>query len=58
MFDGIHWGSLTEQLKRYNQAHKTKYTLETFSKMVLAQPNQFHEKTIKRARFYLNIIKR
>ena len=55
-FEDMKWGSLTKQVEVYNQQHKTKLDLHSFSMMVLANPDKFKERTKKRARFYINVI--
>jgi len=54
----IHWGTFTEQHNSYNKAHSIgkKKSLKTFANFILKHPNKFHSKTVKRARFYNNVI--
>ena len=56
-FDEIKWGSLTKQLQAFNRKNRTKMDLESFSKHILANPENFIERSKDRARFYLNVIK-
>ena len=51
-FDKIKWGSLTEQMKH----HPEMKSLEQFSNHILANPQEFQKRTIKRANFYKNVI--
>jgi hypothetical protein len=56
-FDDIKWGSLTKQLQEFNRKNRSKMDLESFSKHILDNPNNFIERSKDRARFYLNVIK-
>jgi hypothetical protein len=55
-FEDMKWGSFTEQLDAYNSGKKDKLSLEEFAKMILKEPSKYKSKTLKRARFYLNVI--
>ena len=55
-FEDIKWGSFSKQLKAYNSQHNTNMDLHNFAMMILANPDKFKERTIKRARFYINVI--
>ena len=59
-WDHIRWGSFTEQFKRYNSTHTKKMKdLTAFAKMILKAPkSKYHERTRKRANFYLNVLKK
>jgi hypothetical protein len=55
-FEDMKWGSFSKQLKVYNTQHKKNLDLHNFAMMILANPDKFKERTIKRARFYINVI--
>jgi len=55
-FEDLKWGSFSNQLKQYNKTHKPKLDLHNFAMMILANPKQFNKRTIRRARFYINVI--
>lgn len=57
-WEDLKWGSFTAQFKRYNQTHPHSPLpdLESFAKMILTHPENYHQKTLKRARFYQNVI--
>jgi hypothetical protein len=55
-FEDIKWGSFTEQLNAYNSGKSKKLSLEDFAKMILKDPSKYKAKTLKRARFYLNVL--
>lgn len=59
-FDDIKWGSFTEQFKRFKQQHpKSKVEdLEDFARMIISNPEDYAKRTIKRARFYKNVLER
>jgi len=53
-FGKIDWGTLTNQFKR-SKIPKVD-TLKEFAEYVEDHPTKFHSKTLKRARFYTNVI--
>jgi hypothetical protein len=53
-FDKMDWGSLTNQFKRSKIPNIA--DLKEFSKYIEKHPEKFHTKTLKRARFYNNVI--
>jgi len=55
-WEDLKWGSFTAQFKRYNQTHTPLPDLEAFAEMILRNPHDYHLKTLKRARFYQNVI--
>jgi len=57
-WEDLKWGSFTKQFQRYKQTHPSSSisNLEEFAKSILRNPNDYHPKTLKRARFYLNVI--
>ena len=55
-FQDLNWGSLTKQLKAFKLSHPSINTLVKFAKYIIGNKDEFQEKTIKRATFYLNVI--
>jgi len=55
-WEDLNWGSFTAQFKRYNQTNPPLPDLEAFAEMILRNPHDYHLKTLKRARFYQNVI--
>ena len=56
-FEDIKWGSFSKQFKEYNRtAKKPLNDLENFANMIMKTPEKFKPRTIKRARFYLNVL--
>ena len=55
-WDSIDWGSFEEQLKAYNGKMKKKLDMPEFADMILKTPEKFQRKTVKRARFYKNVL--
>jgi len=57
-WEDLKWGSFTKQFQRYKQTHPSSSisNLEEFAKSILRNPNDYHPRTLKRARFYLNVI--
>ena len=57
-FDDIKWGSFTEQFNRFRNKHKNSpiKDLEQFARMLIENPSKYNKTTIKRARFYLNVL--
>jgi hypothetical protein len=55
-FQDLNWGSLTKQFKAFKSSHPNINTLEKFAKYIIGNKDEFQEKTIKRANFYLNVI--
>ena len=55
-WDSMDWGSFSEQLKYYNSKNKKKLDLPQFAKMILKNPGKYKQKTVKRARFYENVL--
>ena len=57
-WDKIDWGSFTKQFNRFKQTHTGGKIsdLEDFAKLILKNPEKYASKTLKRARFYLNVI--
>ena len=54
----IKWGSFTAQFKAWNKQHPKdqKKDLREFADMILKDPKSFKEKTLRRARFYVNVL--
>ena len=59
-WEHLKWGSFTKQFQAYKSAHRYSKIkdLEAFAKMILRHPKKYQPRTIKRANFYLNVIKR
>ncbi len=55
-WEDLSWGSFTAQLERYNSQSGKKMTLPQFSEMILEDPKKYASKTVKRARFYKNVL--
>jgi hypothetical protein len=57
-WEHLKWGSFTKQFEKYNQEHPHNEIedLEHFAKSILANPKEYQPTTLKRARFYLNVI--
>jgi hypothetical protein len=57
-WEHLKWGSFTKQFERYNQEHPDNgiEDLEHFARSILANPKEYQPRTLKRARFYLNVI--
>ena len=55
-YKDLNWGSLTKQFKAFKSSHPNLNTLEKFAKYVIGNKDEFQDKTIKRANFYLNVI--
>ena len=58
-FTGVKWGTFSAQFKDYNSKNKgaKKKSLKSFASFITKHPSRFHSKTVKRARFYNNVIK-
>jgi len=57
-FNKIKWGTLTTQLKTFQKKHPSITTLEDFSNYILTHPKEFREKTLQRAHFYINVVRK
>tara|TARA_R110000751_G_scaffold7427_3_gene30377 strand:+ start:8826 stop:10985 length:2160 start_codon:yes stop_codon:yes gene_type:complete len=57
-FDDIKWGTFTQQFKRFKEEHKNSpiKDLEDFAEMIVKNKEDYQKKTLKRARFYLNVL--
>jgi hypothetical protein len=57
-WEHLKWGSFTKQFEAYNHEHPDNGIddLEHFAKSILANPKEYQPRTLKRARFYLNVI--
>jgi len=53
---GLNWGSLTKQFNAFKISHPNINSLEKFAKYIIGNKDEFQDKTIKRANFYLNVI--
>lgn len=54
----IKWGSFTAQFQAWNKQHPKdkKKDLREFADMIMKDPKSFKEKTLRRARFYVNVL--
>jgi hypothetical protein len=59
-FEDMKWGSFTKQFQAYRSQHPKSRVkdLDAFAKMIIKSPKKYQEKTLKRARFYLNVIEK
>jgi len=57
IFNKIHWGTFTEQFKRYRRTHPQIKDLEDFATHIITNPKEFNHTTLHRAMFYENVIK-
>ncbi len=57
-WEDIKWGSFTKQLEQYNSKMKNKLDLPKFAEMILKDPKKYKQKTVKRARFYKNVLQK
>ena len=55
-WEHIKWGSFTKQFNAYNKHHQPLKDLEEFAIMILKEPHKYQDKTLKRARFYKNVL--
>jgi hypothetical protein len=56
-WEHMKWGSFTKQFERYRQQYPdAKGDLETFARTIITNPKDYHKRTVKRARFYLNVL--
>jgi hypothetical protein len=55
-FEDIKWGTFTKQLEAYNRQHKKNLDLCKFADMILKDTKKYQQKTVRRARFYKNVL--
>lgn len=55
-FNKIHWGALTKTFESYKKKHDVA-DIKEFAHRVVANPSEFNKATVKRARFYVNVLK-
>jgi len=57
-WEDIKWGSFTKQFEEYKRQHPNSKIddLEHFAESILANPEDYRKTTLKRARFYLNVL--
>ena len=53
----IHWGAFTRQYHDFKRRHGGPPSLEDFAYLVIHNQHNFRTITIKRAYFYLNVLK-
>ncbi len=58
-WEDIKWGSFKAQFDQYNATHENKFNdLGSFADYILANKQNFQQKTLKRARFYKNVLQK
>jgi len=57
-YEHLKWGSFTKQFKAFKSSHPRVNSLEKFAEYVIRHKDKFHRKTLKRAYFYIDIIKK
>jgi hypothetical protein len=57
-FDKIKWGSFTKQYEKYHATHPKCKSLEQFARYIIKHESEFNEHTLKRALFYIHVIKK
>jgi hypothetical protein len=59
-FDKIKWGSFTRMFNKYKKEHPKARVkdLEQFAKRIIKNKKEFSDKALKKAMFYLNVIKK
>ena len=57
-WEDIKWGSFTAQFNQWNKQHPRdkKTSLDSFADMILKDPSKYSTKTVRRARFYKNVL--
>ena len=57
-WEDIKWGSFTAQFNQWNKQHPgdKKTSLDSFADMILEDPSKYATKTVRRARFYKNVL--
>ena len=57
-WEHMKWGSFTKQFERYKEEHPDTELndLEDFAEAIIHEHSKFQPRTVKRARFYLNVI--
>jgi hypothetical protein len=57
-FDDLKWGSFTKQFERFKHTNPKApiHDLEGFARHIVADPKHYNKTTLKRARFYLNVL--
>lgn len=57
-WEDIKWGSFTKQFEEYKRQHPNSKIddLEHFAESILANPADFQKSTLKKARFYINVL--
>ena len=57
-WEDMKWGSFTKQFEEYKRQHPSSKIndLEHFAESILANPEDYKKTTLKRARFYINVI--
>lgn len=55
-FEDVKWGTFTKQLDAYNEQHGKSLDLCAFADMILKDTKKYQMKTVRRARFYKNVL--
>ncbi len=55
-FEDIKWGTFTKQLEAFNRQHRKNLDLCKFADMILKDTKKYQQKTVRRARFYKNVL--
>ena len=55
-FEDVDWGSFTKTFKNFKAKNKYPDNLHQFAELVLKYKDHFSKKTLKRARFYINVL--
>ncbi len=55
-FEDVKWGTFTKQLEAYNRQHGKNLDLCKFADMILKDTKKYQLKTVRRARFYKNVL--
>jgi len=55
-FEDVKWGTFTKQLEAYNKQHGTDLDLCKFADKILSDTKKYQIKTVRRARFYKNVL--
>ena len=57
-WEHMKWGSFTKQFNNFRtlNPHSRVTDLKDFADVIVAHPDHFHKRTVKRARFYINVL--
>jgi hypothetical protein len=57
-YEHLNWGSFTKTFKAFNKKHPRINSLEKYAKYVIRHKEDFQRKTLKRAYFYIDVIRK